>query len=301
MSSDQGLFRAPSAYPEPPQGMYYEVPKTPPAGERPKPIFPWESNAPPPTRVFADDRPPSPEPSTASTPGETDDDTQADVASPTTPTFRVSSPDPWETYTRSNAWDDIPEIERYMSNLQISRKAKVQVLHNIAAASEGVLSPGADDESGSGDRRHSMKLTDFPTEIERPSLPVTPAPIRRPSFWGEARDAQGELPAAEGVPKQEEWDPTAKLEELSRRQSDVLPKILNTGVSRDIPDRELPKSSAHIPTSPPIVPGVSPSGGSSSRGTQPSGPQFTEPGFESGATSTGKPGEREGPLSPSAV
>jgi len=34
---------------------------------------------------------------------------------------------------------------------------------------------------------------------------VTPAPIRRPSFWGEERDEEGELPAAEGVPSQEDW------------------------------------------------------------------------------------------------
>ena len=50
-----------------------------------------------------------------------------------------------------------------------------------------------------------MRLTDFPSELERPSLPVTPAPIRRPSFWGEERDQEGELPAAEGVPSQEDW------------------------------------------------------------------------------------------------
>lgn len=50
-----------------------------------------------------------------------------------------------------------------------------------------------------------MRLTDFPTELERPSLPVTPAPRRRPSFWGEERDEKGELPAAEGVPAQEDW------------------------------------------------------------------------------------------------
>ena len=54
------------------------------------------------------------------------------------------------------------------------------------------------------DRRPSFKLTDFPTEVERPSLPVTPAPIRRPSFWGEERD-ESQLPAADGVPKQEDW------------------------------------------------------------------------------------------------
>lgn len=50
-----------------------------------------------------------------------------------------------------------------------------------------------------------MRITDFPTELERPSLPVTPAPVRRTSFWGEEQEESAELPAAEGVPKQEEW------------------------------------------------------------------------------------------------
>ena len=59
---------------------------------------------------------------------------------------------------------------------------------------------------------NNFKLTDFPSEVERPSLPVTPAPIRRPSFWGDDAPESGEgdagashLPAAEGVPAQTEW------------------------------------------------------------------------------------------------
>lgn len=71
-----------------------------------------------------------------------------------------------------------------------------------------------------------MRLTDFPTELERPSLPVTPAPIRRPSFWGEERDEQGELPAAEGVPSQEDW---VFLSILAREIMWIL--ILTTGPS----------------------------------------------------------------------
>src|SRR5271154_3815591 len=165
----------------------------------------------------------------------------------------------WQTY--GNAWDDMPEIERYVQALAQHRRGPVQVLHQTARA------------GGSNDRRPSMKVTDFPTEIERPSLPVTPAPIRRPSFWGEERDELGQLPAADGVPKQEEWvrrfssystpqfasvdaskrvlywrcqfcgkqNPVMKLEELQRRQSEVI----QTGPqpkSNDIPERQMPES-----------------------------------------------------------
>lgn len=91
-----------------------------------------------------------------------------------------------------------------------------------------------------------MKLTDFPTEIERPSLPVTPAPVRRPSFWGAERDAQGDLPAAEGVPEQSDWDPVARLADLQRRQSEVLAQGPGVGgaAGTRIPDRELPESAS---------------------------------------------------------
>ena len=54
MSSDSTPFKAPEKYPEPPTGMYYEVPKTP-TYQKPAPIFPWERDAPKPTRVFAED------------------------------------------------------------------------------------------------------------------------------------------------------------------------------------------------------------------------------------------------------
>ena len=83
-----------------------------------------------------------------------------------------------------------------------------------------------------------MKLTDFPTEFERPSLPVTPAPVRRPSFWGAERDAQGDLPAAEGVPDQSEWDPVTRLADLQRRQSEVLGQG-PASPTRAIPDRQM--------------------------------------------------------------
>lgn len=241
MSEDPNLFQPPATYPEPPKGMYYEIPTTPPAGDRPKPLFPWESSQPKPTRVFADDL--TPASSEVAPSVTTDDDTQTETASPPTPVAQATSPQPFASYARTNAWDEMPEIERYISNLPQNRRGKLQILLNASATQGGILSPSTEDNPT---RRPSMKLTDFPTEIERPSLPVTPAPVRRPSFWGEERDAAGELPGAEGVPEQSEWDPTARLAELQRRQSEVLAEG-PASPTRAIPDRELPGSAAPVP------------------------------------------------------
>ena len=253
MSEDHKLFQAPK-YPEPPKDMYYQVPSTQPTEERPQPIFPWETKAPKPTRVFADDAPPpmaSPE-ATPSVNTAEDDTPQTESMSPTTPTINSGNAEPFAFYTRTNAWDDVPEIERYISQLPQNRCAKVQVLLNNAlptssfhqrnvSGDEPIFSPGI--ETPHQQRRPSMKLTDFPTEIERPSLPVTPAPVRRPSFWGSERDAAGDLPGAEGVPDQSAWDPVAKLAELQRRQSEMLSEG-PASPERLIPDRELPGSSS---------------------------------------------------------
>ncbi len=251
MSSDSRLFQAPR-YPQAPTGMYYQVPPTPPASERPKSIFPWESTAPKPTRVFADDPPKPPETTPSVT---TDDDTQSRTASPTTPTFTPTAAQPFAAYQRTNAWDEVPEIERYISNLPQNRRGKVQVLMNNDTAPPTETNPPAPEASTSPNpqtpqqRRPSMKLTDFPTEIERPSLPVTPAPVRRPSFWGAERDAQGDLPGADGVPEQSEWNPVARLADLQRRQSDVLgAQGPASPPGPRLPDRELP-GSASVPLS----------------------------------------------------
>lgn len=197
MSSDPTPFKAPERYPDPPKDMYYEVPKTP-TYQKLAPIFPWEKDAPKPTRVFPEDNSNVTEHHSsnelATEPRESEPKTPV---TPTTPTIHLTTADPWQTFTRSNAWDDIPEIERYIGNLQKNRKGNIQVLQGYGSGIAEVSSPGG--------KKHHFKLTDFPTELERPSLPVTPAPIRRPSFWGEERDADGELPAAEGVPNQEEW------------------------------------------------------------------------------------------------
>lgn len=270
--------------------MYYQVPSKPRRTEKPKPIFPWEEHAPKPTRVFPEERPPSPEIEPEPEPepqpepepehvAEARTSSDASESSVFTRESRSSSnsaseSDPWNSYTRANAWDAMPEIERYVQAFVQSRKGKVQVLHQAAAPHSktgdlSLISPPVDAE-----RRPSMKITDFPTEWERPSLPVTPAP-RHPSFWGEEGDEEGELPAAEGVPKQQDWvsrfsshlqpefdspsrsaalpvlswrcqycgkqNPVQKLEELQKRQTEVL----QTGPElrpKEIPNRAMPDS-----------------------------------------------------------
>ena len=265
MSADRKLFQAPAKYPEPTKNMYYEVPKERPASDRPPPIFPWELNQSKPSRVFADDITPKPSaPQTETTPSvTTDDDSTTATASPSTPTTKVSSPEPFSSFSRTNAWDDIPEINRYISSLPQNRRAKIQVLFNdpsqsasfptATIADPSIISPTTEEPPSNpqSDRRASLKITDFPTEIERPSLPITPAPVQRPSFWGEERNSAGELPAAEGVPQnQNEWDPTAKLTELQRRQSEVLEKGPTS------PPRQIPQRGIIGSTVPEVAPGA---------------------------------------------
>ena len=294
-NQDTTLFKAPK-YPEAPKDMYYQVPSKPAKAEKPKPIFPWEEHAPRPTRVFPEERPPSPEPEPEPEP-ELESEPELGPATVArtldlpsleeseltresrSSSISVSESDPWNGYTRANAWDAMPEIERYVQALAQARKGKVQILHQAASPSGTADQPLSAPDGR--ERRPSMKLTDFPTEVERPSLPVTPAP-RRPVFWGEERDGAGELPTAEGVPKQQDWvsrfsscpkpnfdsasasrsalhvlywrcqfcgkqNPVEKLEELQQRQSEVL----QTGPElkpKEMPRREMPGSAVDIAT-----------------------------------------------------
>ena len=221
MSEDTNLFQPPPSYPEAPKNMYYQVPEEKPEPEKMIQLFPWESNAPKPTRVFAHDQPiPLPEFHTttaAPTPG-------AESPLPpkaTSPQARYKpSNDSWEHYSRSNAWDEDPNIQRYIESLQQARHGRTQVVSgstytSSSASSHQRASPLSSSNTTvttglpSG-HRPSIKLTDFPTEVERPSLPVTPAPIHRNMRIGGADEdadtsSAGLLPAAEGVPSQEDW------------------------------------------------------------------------------------------------
>jgi hypothetical protein len=274
MSRDTKLFQPPS-YPEAPKDMWYQVPEKPTQPEPPKPIFPWEGRAPKPTRVFAESKAPSPPPEPIAAPA--DSQPSGDQSTELAPGFEspppaqpIQSPDPWANFqSRSNAWDEVPEIERYMQSLQKPRKKPIQVLHQ--SKPQPTTPPG---------RKPSLKLTDFPTEYDRPSLPVTPMPVRRPTFWGDERDDEGNLPAAEGVPQQPEWvrqfssypvpdfsafaprlrtidgvlfakcqycgkqNPIAKLEELQRRQTEAMMSPDKLEEPAEIPSRKMPESAS---------------------------------------------------------
>lgn len=248
MTTDRKFFQPPSSYPPPPINLGYELPERDPSIKH---SFPWEEKPAKPTRVFPEVQRPSSSESAAPTATATSN--KAGDASPAAPTVQATPSEPFATFSQTNAWDEIPEIQRYIANQpQYRRRAhQLQVLlHKTKTGLKGSdsgPSPSAEGPSTEAQhRRPSLVLTDFPTEFERPSLPVTPAPVRRPSFWGQERDAAGALPQAEGVPDQSQWDPTAKLLELQRRQSEILSAGL-TSPKGNIPDRSVPKSSVPLP------------------------------------------------------
>ncbi|KAJ4361810.1 glycogenin glucosyltransferase [Neocucurbitaria cava] len=271
-SDSHSLFKAPQAYPEPPRDMWYRVPETKPKpAEKPKPIFPWERQAdrPAATRVFAEDLPVQPSPPAVSspihsfstvhyedeleaTPGGVDEEvaSRAHVSSP------KSADVQWQAFQQSNvnAWDSVPGIDNYVRAIMDShgRHGKTETLQQ-STGTEDIGSPLLERRN----RRESLILTDFPSAVERPSLPVTPAPLRRPTFWGEERNQAGELPAAEGVPDQTEWNPNEKLNEL-RRSSLIEFEHLKKDPHPDPPLRALPEHSvltendaeaSHVPLS----------------------------------------------------
>lgn len=186
--------------------MHYDMPQRLSPSETPKAVFPWESYAPKPTRIFPTEHAASPfspqAPPQASIPHSAVLNTgpaKSPIGSSLTTTGStiVTFRDTWSNYERINTWDSVPEIEQYVQAFTQSNKAKVQVLHHNDTSMEtpDVVSPS---------RGLGTRVTDFPSEVERPSLPVTPAP-RRPGFWEAERDKDGELPAAAGVPQQEDW------------------------------------------------------------------------------------------------
>ncbi|KXH41852.1 glycosyl transferase family 8 [Colletotrichum nymphaeae SA-01] len=242
MSQDPAPFVPPQRYPSPPRNMWYEVPKDKPT-QKPRHLFPWEINQAKPTRVFTADLAEPEAEESSSTPtgehaasftasstfqapaepsllGSSTTGQKSEPSTPATPTIKVSPSDPWTAFTRTNAWDEVPEIERYVEGLQKHRRGKSQ-------GSVGI-------SDGKTAKEHGLKLTDFPSVVDRPSLPVTPAPIRRPKFWGggpkpgDGEDDE-ELPVAQGVPPQTDWDPSAQLQELAKQQSEALLKKLGGG------------------------------------------------------------------------
>jgi glycogenin glucosyltransferase len=220
-NTDTNQFRPPRAYPEPPKDMWYNVPAPPPKEEKLKPLFPWEEReVPKPKRRFIEDEePPSPESeeseSFADELAVTDD---KDTSEP--PAIQLNDESPWVAFGQAkNAWDEVGGINDYVRALTAFQKnrGKVQVIQPRSPQSvpmppgqTHILSPSntpapEDLIEAVRERRESLILTDFPSSVERPSLPVTPAPRRRQTFWGDERDTGGDLPGADGVPDQADW------------------------------------------------------------------------------------------------
>ena len=216
-TADPPPFQPPASYPAPPKDMWYKIPDQPtlPREARPNPIFPWEQREQAkPSRFFAEDISPPQTTARRASPDKSE-------AQGSTPSLKLNDDEPPTIDSGPrNAWDEHPGIGNYIRQLsQWQRlRGKVQVLSQVSHMSQSpntdvVQDPmGAANTSGqgtgegpSGERRGSLILTDFPSAVDRPSLPVTPAPIRRTMFWGEERNAQGQLPGAEGVPDQVDW------------------------------------------------------------------------------------------------
>ncbi|KAK6433908.1 glycogenin glucosyltransferase [Oleoguttula sp. CCFEE 5521] len=248
-NNDPTPFHAPSSYPEPPKDMWYEVPSQPPRREdKPPPIFPWEERTvPKPTRTFAPSAPPSPPPSASPPFAHADElSVQADdLPTPTTPSIQVSSPPANDfSATSKNAWDDIQGIDSYVRALSDRQFNRAKVSQGYQEGPQPQTEPGAVLAEQVRQRRESLILTDFPSAVERPSLPVTPAPRARSSFWGEERDETGNLPAAEGVPDQADWNPDEQLETL--RRNSVLSSADLKMPQRKLSARSMPTTAADI-------------------------------------------------------
>lgn len=215
-STDPQPFQPPREYPEPPKDMWFEVPKEKPRKhEKPPPIFPWEERElPKPTRVFVEDRPPSPPPQPESPPLALADELEVTTKhqpAPDAPAVNVQE-EPWAKFgnVNKNAWDEVEGINTYVRAFSSWQKNRGKPQKTTGQQEEHqILSPTNEPDPAElvdtvRKRRESLILTDFPTAVERPSLPVTPAPRRRSTFWGEERDTEA-LPAAEGVPDQADW------------------------------------------------------------------------------------------------
>ncbi|KAG9674518.1 nucleotide-diphospho-sugar transferase, partial [Aureobasidium melanogenum] len=279
-NQDKELFRPPKAYPEPPKDMWYEVPKTKPdpPTAKPKPVFPWEERqAAAPTRRFLEDLD---SPDSTPQPGVTipSADFTASVNSPSTPVIKITSDTPWEDWAANNrnAWDDVAGIDNYVRSLNESQSSRRR----------SSVHPKSPATSTQFERRESLILTEFPSEVERPSLPVTPAPIRRANFWSGERDNNGQLPSAEGVPEQADWNPEEKLEELRRGS-------LTTSLDLKMPEKKIP--SRQMPSTAPAFynketapsdsqASTSQANASSSTSGATATPRFTNFGFSSSSS-----------------
>ncbi|KAK6356954.1 glycogenin glucosyltransferase, variant 2 [Orbilia javanica] len=109
------LFVPPRVASPPKDLLNFEIPEKPQPSPRPSPIFPWEhGEVTPATRVFAGEGTPSPTLPLA-LPGSVDDEFETEEAAGG---YSARGMAGWDSYSRTNAWDSIPSIERYVASFQ---------------------------------------------------------------------------------------------------------------------------------------------------------------------------------------
>jgi len=334
-NTDPAPFRPPHSYPEPPRDMWFEVPREKPRQEQgPPPIFPWEERRSIPTRKFIEDEPlPAAPPDPEEDFGGMDElavSAEDKPLDPQTATSDVIEAAPWQSFgsANKNAWDDVGGINEYVHAFMKWQRTRgksedhtstgQQQQQQQQVTSPPTRSTNADDliHVVERKRRESLIVTDFPTASARPSLPVTPAPRRRSTFWGQKRgDDEGDLPGAEGVPDQADWDPSVQLEELRRNSlMDAVNLTLPVTTKKNLPARNMPATAAPIPEEVHghAVPAVAVAAAAVSGGSSPHGldqpfqsaarnarkpaPTFSEPVFDAPASSASR---TEDVLSPS--
>lgn len=95
----------------------------------------------------------------------------------------------WQSYVRTNAWDEIPGIEEYAQSIKPYRKAAVRIVSR---------SPGMASSSG-------MNVGEFRTEKEHPIPKVAPEPILKLRRRSGTQAETENFPATEGVTNTEDW------------------------------------------------------------------------------------------------
>lgn len=226
-STDATPYRPPKMESRIPEDVHYNIAK-PRTAEKLTPIFPWEEREQSkPTRKFIEDEappaPPAPEPEPAEDDFHGGDELEVsfkDLEAPAAAAAAAPTLQTWNLFdARSkNAWDDDAGIESYVRALSEHQRTRGQpppitTPNTSSNAARGhMMTPSTEIKADAlvrqvQKRRESLILMDFPSAVERPSLPVTPAPVRRTTFWGpdEEGGEDASMPPAEGVPKQQDW------------------------------------------------------------------------------------------------
>lgn len=161
--------------------------RAPPKEAPLKQIFPWENKPRTTTRVFDDDvqnqededesEESDEEGTTEGSQAEERDDEGGEEAEEDPITVEESKA--WKTYIQENEWDAIPGIQDYVSDLK-RRHTQGEGIPRIPGYFIPLISQ------------------------ERPSLPVTPNPVRRRTSQ-QTTEEHPLFPSAQGIPSQEDW------------------------------------------------------------------------------------------------